>query len=310
MKRGLIERLERSFSIPENEHFNALQVGKSGLDVLDAVHCLYDSRRTSFFLEEVHKQVSKGVVVLEAGIGTGILSFYATSLGAKVFGCEINPTVFALAQDIKNHLEKKDLIPQSSIKFFLQDATSFVPPQSVDVLISENMYTGMFYEYQVQISNNLLAYVTPGGISIPQKIRSFFSLAEALFPHEPADKELFIALPRKGREIPYTFLSAPIQYDEINFSQMSSEMLDLNSVVVAEQDGSINGLAIYSEVVMPSGKTIGKDDTEFLNNEILLAICPNIPVKKGDIIQYSLHYSYGCKPQDAILKLRKLSSAI
>lgn len=306
-KQGLIERLTQSFSISESEHFNALHVEKSGLDVLDAVHCLYDSRRTAFFLEEIHRQVSRGDVVLEAGIGTGILSFYAASLGAKVFGCEINPAVFSLAQNIKGHLERNGFISDSSIEFFLHDATSFVPPQSVDVLISENMYTGMFFEYQVQIANNLLAYVKSDGISIPQKICSFFSLAEARFPHEPVDKELFVPLPGRGREVPYTFLSAPVHFDEINFSQKSSEILDLNNVVTTQKAGSINGLVMYSEVVMPSGKTIGKDDTEFLNNEIIIAVCPGIHVKKGDVIQYSLRYTYGCKPEEARLKLRKLS---
>ncbi|MSU55820.1 MAG: methyltransferase domain-containing protein [Candidatus Taylorbacteria bacterium] len=304
---GLIKRLEKSFHVPESQRFNALDVGKSGLDVLDAVHCIYDASRTNFFMEELVKNVSVGDRVLEAGIGTGILSFCAAALGAKVYGCEINPAVFELAEKIKEHLETRRLIPPASVTFFLHDAMTFTPPEKVDVLISENIYTGMFFEYQVQITNHLLSHLRPGGISIPKTMRSFVSLTETHFPRTPKDKELFIPSEESGKEMTYALLSDPHQYDDINFSAVSPVSVDRTLVIEAKSSGSLNGLLIYSEVLLPSGKVIGKDDTTFLNNEIVVALSPSISVTKGDKVKLALAYAYSGKPEDAKIRITKLN---
>lgn len=304
-KRGLIEKLEKSFLIPESERFNALNVAELGLNVLDAVHCIYDMRRTNFF-EEIGRKVFKGCVVLEAGIGTGILSFYAASMGAQVYGCEINPDVLELAQEIKNHMEKNKFIPVSSVEFFLYDAITFVPPKNTDILISENVYTGMFFEYQVQIVNNLLKYLNTGGICIPQKIRSFTSLSQTIFPRLPKNKELFVPSHEGGEKMVYTLLSAPYQYDEIDFTKVSASSVHCVATISIENDGLVNSLLVYSEVLMPSGRRIGKDDTTFLNNEIVIAISPSIKVEKGNKVELVIQYDYNSKPQDATIAIRKM----
>ena len=306
-ERGLIEKLEKSFLIPESERFNALNIAQSGLDILDAVHCIYDVRRTNSFIEEIGKKVSKGDIVLEAGIGTGILSFYAASLGAKVYGCEINHAVFELAQEIKNHLEKSKFIPPSSVEFFLDNAIAFVPPRSMDVLISENIYTGMFFEYQVQIMNNLLAYLNADGICIPQKMRSFAALSQTIFPHTPRDKELFVPSEKKDEEIIYTLLSTPYQYDEIDFTKISDTSVHRTMTIPIKTEGMVNSLLVYSEVVMPSGRVIRKDDTTFLNSEIVIAISPQLEVKKGDKIELTIRYNYSSKPEDALIDIKRIN---
>lgn len=305
-KRGLIDRLEESFLIPESERFSAMHIAQSGLDVLDAVHCIYDVRRTGFFMEEIKRQVSKGDIVIEAGIGTGILSFYAASLGAKVYGCEINPEVFELAQEIKHHLEENSFFAPSSVEFFLHDAITFIPPKNADVLISENIYTGMFFEYQVQITNNLLSYLNTDGVCIPQKMRSFTSLSQTIFPRAAKRNDLFIPSEETGEKIVYTLLSDPDLYDEIDFTKVSDTSVQRTLAIPVRKEGAVNSLLIYSEIIMPSGKVIRKEDTTFLNSEIIIAISPPVAVRKGDTVELTLHYHYSGKPKDALIKIRKI----
>lgn len=306
-KHGLIDELEKSFLISESDRFNQSNISRFGLDILDAVHCIYDTKRTNFFIDEIYKKVSKGNVVLEAGIGTGILSFYAASLGAKVYGCEINPDVFKLAQEIKNHLEKKKFIPNSSVEFFLHDAITFIPPNNMDVIVSENIYTGMFFEYQVQIMNNLIKYLNTNGTCIPKKIRSIVSFSQVSFPNNPHNKELFVTSPERNIKISHRILSSPYEYDEIDFTNKSNIFINKTIPILIESGGLLNSLMIYSEVIMPSEKVIKKDDTTFLNSEIFIAINPKIEVQKGDYIELNIQYRYGNKPQDALINIKKLN---
>jgi predicted RNA methylase len=306
-KRGLIKKLEESFLIPESERFKQLNVSKEGLDVLDAVHCVYDKSRTKFFLDSIRQNISKGDVVLEAGIGTGILSFCAASRGAKVYGCEINPEVFKLANAIRIHLEKKNLIPLGSVKFFLNDATVFVPSEKVDVIISENIYTGMFFEYQVQIMNHLIKFLNKGGICIPQKLSSFISFSETVFPRKPKHKELFIPSQEKKEKISYKLLSDPYRYDEIDFTKVSDTSVRYSKSNSLKRGGLFNSFLIYSEVVMPDGCVIGKDDTTFLNNEIIIAVDPPIKFEKGDKVRLDIEYPHGGKPDDLSLSVKKVN---
>ena len=305
-KEGLIKKLEDSFLIPEEERFAKMSIDKHGLAVLDAVHCLYDKSRTEFFKKEIKKYVSKGEVVIEAGIGTGILSFYAASAGARVYGCELNSKALVLAEKIKSHLESKGLIPKNSIQFFLHDATTFIPPEKADVLISENIYTGMFFEYQVQIMKHLSKYLNKNARIIPQEMSSHFKLCHINSnDKQKTNKELIIPSKESGIKVTSMSLSKSYLYDDIKFNHISKTKVNFKHKIPITHNGKINSICISSDVILPSSKIIKTKDTTFLNNEIYLVVKPEISVKKGDTVSFAISYKYGQKSKEAKIILNK-----
>ena len=190
--KGLVKDLEKSLQIPEVERFLQRDIRENGLDILDAVHCLVDRKKVLIFLTEIVNSVDGSKVVLEAGIGTGLLSFIAAVKAKKVYGLEINPKIYELANEIKNYLISKGLIDKNKIEFILADAISYAPPESPDIIISENLYTGMVVEQQVKIIRNLKKFIKPNGIIIPLKFSSFISANYTAFLNPTHNKEILV----------------------------------------------------------------------------------------------------------------------
>lgn len=305
IKSGLIKNLKKSFSISEHERFTSLNISRDGLDLLDAVHCIYDKKRTFLFLKELNKHIDSQKVVVEAGIGTGILSFFASTKSPNVSGFEINKTIFKLAQDIKEVLVKKKVFLKKPPLFLLKDATKLKLSRKIDVIISENIYTGMFFEKQVQIIRNLRKKLKKNGIIIPQKLHSFIILANTKLPANFKDKELFVPSPERNIYFKYKDLSKSLLYDEIDFTKKILTGVIKKILIPVTKDGEINSLVIYSEVIMPSGSIIERHHTTFLNSDIIIALKTSLKVKKGDIISVNIRYIYGSNPKNAKIILSK-----
>jgi predicted RNA methylase len=304
-KEGLIQKLKESLAFPEEQQFNKLNISKEGLDLIDAVHCVNDKRRTKVFLEEINKYVFSKSVVVEGGIGTGILSFFASTKTPYVYGFEINPTIFELAEKIKKYLTTKHIFPSIAPSFSLKDAIKSKPPEKIDVIISENIYTGMFFEKQVQIVNNFVPNLKKGGVVIPNKLESFIILSQTVLPKGTENKDLFVPTPERGISFKYKTLSKAISYDLINFKVHSRLDINKRLSMIITGDGEINSIIIYSEVIMPSGKVIKRKDADFLNSDIIIAIQPSLKVLKGDTINVHLAYKYGSNPKNARISINK-----
>lgn len=305
---GLLDRLQKHLEAPEKDRFDAEETEKSGLPVLDAVHCVIDRNRTIAFMDEIRGAVRAGDSVLEAGVGTGILSFEASLKAGRVVGIELNAETLALANDIKRHLAADSTLGRSleKVEFFHGDATRFVPPGKFDVFISENIYTGMFYEKQVQIGNGLNGHMAEGFRAIPERMLSFASLVEATYPggeHEHA--ELFVPIEHED-DMGYRELSKRELYSELVFNGPVDELIAHVAETVSEADGVVNGLLITSVVGMPSGRTIKGSDTIFFNNDIVLGVNPPTPVRKGQRVRVKIEYHAGDAPEDMLLEVTAL----
>ena len=230
--------------------------------------------------------------MIEAGVGTGILSFVAAACGAKVYGVEINRRTYELANEIKAVLIKKGFFKSEQIKFSLGDARTYNPNIAADLIISENLYTGMFYEKQIQIGNHLIKLLKPEGLAIPSGWQDFAFLAHSEFPCKPKPKEVFVPLALEGVWIPYTQLSPVIRYTNFDFQKINKETIDCSCVLPALEDGEINSLVVYSQVPMPSGYVIGRYDCIALNNDMVISL-PILKIKKGEPINLQLRYNCG-----------------
>lgn len=300
IRHGFIKNLKAQLKIPEEHRFNQKNVSKEGLHILDAVHCVYDKKRTFFFLDELHRYVKPQSTIIEAGIGTGILALFAGTRAKHVYGYEINKTILNLAEDIQNSKTIKTLLRTFPV-FKAADATKVSLPSKADIIVSENIYTGMFFEKQVQIMNHLLPKLQKKGRVIPERLDSYIILSEATFPHKPKSKELFVPDPTASTSMSRN-LAAPILYSSIDFRKKTDLNMEAKLRIPITKSGELNSVLIYSEVGMPSGRTIKRNATIFLNNDILLALGSTKTVKKGNVVELILSYSYGSKPSSAVLK--------
>jgi ribosomal protein L11 methyltransferase len=101
---------------------------------------------TQLCLERLEQELRPGMVVLDVGIGAGILAQAAELLGARqVFGCDIDPVAVEIASRKLSFVGSVDAVRTSSID-----------------LITANI-SG---EAMVQLAPDLLSAIRPGGIVI------------------------------------------------------------------------------------------------------------------------------------------------
>jgi SAM-dependent methyltransferase len=113
--------------------------------------CLVDAARTEAFRAAILATVRPGDVVLDAGSGSGILSFFAAQAGArKVLAVEFDPF---LARCLEQSVRANDL--QDTIEVICGDVCSAELPQRVDVFIAEMIDTGLIDEMQAEVINRL-----------------------------------------------------------------------------------------------------------------------------------------------------------
>jgi len=298
---GLSEKLSKSLTTSENERFDSLNINDTGLDVLDAVHCLIDKQRTNLLIEELRRKINCDDFVIEAGIGTGILSFVASIYAREVVGFEINPNIYALANNIKSYLAGHGLIGDN-IKFILGDARLAKVNTKADLLISENLYTGMFFEKQVQITRSLRGFLKPGAVLVPTGIRSSFELA---YVSLPATNQIELRVLSEIDENPVLY-SDVCEYDTIRFGEVVKDEITFTGHVKVTKTGTINSLLISSDVLLCDDNLITRYDTVFMNNDILLTVPSSIEVNIGDIILLRLSYTYGSNPRDSVIELNRV----
>lgn len=304
-KAGYIADLRKSLEVSEEERFNKRTISQEGLDILDAVHCVDDKKRSMLFLSEITRSVKPGMSILEAGLGTGMLSFGAAIKQAKVVGLEINQAILKLAQKILAALSIPLKLDIKNVYFQKANAMTYKTKEKFDVIISENLYTGMFYEKQVQIMNHLSTFLKKDGITIPSAMRSGIVLSETRFPHIPKGQELFVPL-ELGKSLKITHLSKSTTYSELSFSKKNALRVDISLNVPIMRSGHINSVLIWSEVLLPSKRVIKRTDTTFLNNDIVISLKKTMRVKKGETIQLTLRYKYGDKPNQARIGLNSI----
>ncbi len=294
---GLFRQLKQSLSLSESERYEKLNISKGGLALLDAVHCVDDKKRTEAFIEEIQESVKPGEVVLEAGIGTGILSFVAAIGAKRVYGVELNKNIYHFAKKVAENLLGKKLLKEAPT-FSCGDATKFIAPEKVDVIVSENLYTGMFFEKQVEIVNHLKRYLRRGGRAIPSGMKSHVVLTEVSHRDPIGTRQLFV--PLEDKKLKVRVLASPVPYDTIDFLK-ARKGVAASMIVPVNSPGLLNSILIYSDVLMPSGRVIGRNETTFLNNDIVITLLRPVKVSRGDRLKLSIKYAYGAKPKDAII---------
>jgi predicted RNA methylase len=141
----------------------------------DIQACLYDVHRVKYLRAAIVGTIKPGDVVVDAGSGTGLLGLLAARAGAKrVYCLELNPDFkHVIEANAANNGLRDRIIVETA------DATAYVPPEPIDVVVSEVISAGFFYEPQLQIVNHLRDHLRPGGRMVPCSMRNYVELIHA-----------------------------------------------------------------------------------------------------------------------------------
>ncbi len=313
-KRGYLDQLSKQITVPEYQRFDTKKIHQEGLNILDAIHCVLDKKRTSFFLDEIDKVIKKNDSVLEAGIGTGILSYAAAIKGSRVHGIEINKSNLILANKIRAYLKNevssyREFLNRNP-KFHFTDAIEYSSKIRFDWIISENIYTGMFYEKQIQIMNRLVKFLKETGRVIPSTMESYLALCQIDRNSYNSKQDLVVVDELSNKKLKsYKILSQFIMYDNVDFYKENDLEMEFRGLIKVTKTEQINGIYIKSKIFMPSGKSINGSDTEFFGNDVILPLKTSLSVEKGENIEISIKYKYGDNPKNTKIFLGKVENS-
>ena len=315
----------------EYEAYENRDVSKFGLTTNDAVKCLEDfGGRTFPFMRSICQKVDKGDRVLEVGAGTGVLSITAAIAGGdSVIGLELNPITCILSGIIVDDLYRQGLLDRKeSVNIVWGDALKFGRVEYeqysdfiFDTIISENIYTGMFFELQMQmlsrLMDNKLVEVNReiingqphrkimGGV-VPSSMASAAELVD-FGEYEPdIPSEVLIDIKDKDHDI-NKVLSEQQPYDIIDYNV--EEPSDIFSKIrfTATETGNIDAINIYSVVKLSDGDYITRNENEFLSNDHIIHLNESISVKEGDEIIVTIGYNEADAVTDGIFEVRKVN---
>ncbi|MEZ5341498.1 MAG: class I SAM-dependent methyltransferase [Acidimicrobiales bacterium] len=129
---------------------------------------LSDRVRVDTYHQGIRQSITPGDVVLDLGTGSGLLAFMASRAGAaKVYAVEHSDFI-DVAREIAaaNHIH--------NVEFVQANSRDYTPPESIDVVLHEQMGDELFNENMVQ---NLLdlrdRVLAPGGRIIPARFRLY-----------------------------------------------------------------------------------------------------------------------------------------
>ena len=131
---------------------------------------LNDRWRNEFYHSALSKH-APGKVVLDMGSGTGILSFYALSAGAKfVYAVECNQAAAELTYKVlKNKFDESRFVVINA-NFWTDQIDNVVIDHQIDILVSETIGPGLIDQGMFHTWSCIKPYLAPNAISIPDNL--------------------------------------------------------------------------------------------------------------------------------------------
>ncbi len=262
----------------------------------DIQACLYDEVRVGHFRDAISKTVRPGDIVVDAGSGTGLLGMLAVQAGAsKVFCVEISEDYAEIIAENarRNHMENEIVVIHG-------DATTISLPEEVDVIVSEVISAGFFYEPQLQIIDNMRAHLKSGGAIIPLSMENRVELINAQedlyglkFNYDTRFKSLHdVALTDKAT------------YLQTDFGSQTDRVIRSTTRVRATGSGVANAARISYGIDFARGVS-SDEPTEFLLNPQIIFLPDPISINEGDDIDVSLVYEASTSPLDCEIVIEK-----
>ena len=254
--------------------------------------CLLDCDRSRAFQTAIRAVVRQDDVVLDAGAGSGILSFFAAQAGAKkVYAVEVDSL---LASCLEHSVRANNL--SHVIEVIQGDIHSAELPESADVFICEMMDTGLMDEMQVTAINALYKrnVITDMTRLIPFRYETFIELGFTNFNYYGfkifAPKHDWPHYSRRETGwLPTEFhaLSHPRLISSIDFHRPIESQVDTRVSIKSKNNGIINAVRISARAHLAEGMVLGA--TNALNGDKILPL-EEMRLTEGRIIQAGVSY--------------------
>lgn len=262
--------------IPVHYHYNMLR----------------DQARVDSFREAIGYVTARGAKVLEMGGGTGILSFFAAQQAAKVWCVEFNP---ALAKVARRFLVENGV--GDRVEVVEADASEYVPPEPVDVVICEMLHSALLREKQVAVIQSFKEHYTQ---RYPGELPAFLPEA-TLLGVQPVEQSYTFAgyhAPVPLFQMPgaehqnTTALGEPAIYRTVSYERLLPTHFAWQGEVIATRSGPLNALRFVTKNVLAI--LVGEQRAiEWNNQHLVLPLQEPMMVERGDVIRIRFSYEAG-----------------
>ncbi|MDX2042511.1 MAG: 50S ribosomal protein L11 methyltransferase [Acidobacteriota bacterium] len=256
--------------------------------------CLRDVERTEAFRAAINKVVKPGDVVLDAGAGSGILSFFAAAAGArKVYSVEYDP---GLAETLRRNAALNGFA--EVIEVIAGDVRELRLPVQADVLIAELIETWLLDELQIPALNALRANRVIGAKTriIPERYEAF-----ATFGHVEFDCYGFrVPFPLHDwpdldgdsgwQVLPFHAMTETVQVFDLRFNKYNDPNFQKTIRANALTEGTVNAVRLSGVTHLTHELTLGP--TVAFNGNKVLPI-DAVAVLAGEPISLSLSGNWG-----------------
>jgi len=298
---------------PKSESGLSEHLGKNiHINVENHHYMLRDYVRVAAYRRAIERAVKPGLVAMDLGCGSGVLSFFCAKAGAdKVYAIERRPDIILLASELAKANGLKDQIDfvEGSSSHLEEDRFNPKP----DVLVSEILGNGILEENVLEFTLDARRrFLKPGGRLIPFGLDiCFFAFDSGVNSSRMAEVNEFKdmygidfellgrvmckkATTRLERYNPMLQkpMSEPVMVKSLDFRTLEEAFFTERFELVAKTDGRIDSFCGYFKAHLD-------EDTQLTNSpwapsthwtHLIYNLSDAITVKAGDIITMEVIY--------------------
>lgn len=253
---------------------------------------LMDQSRMHGFKSAIFHAVKPGARVLELGGGTGVLSFFAAQAASKVYCVEFNPDMVREARKFLAMNENGH-----KVEVIHADASEYLPPEPVDVVICEMIHVGMVREKLVEVIESfkrryLARFGGPLPVFLPEAVIMAVQPLQQEYDFEGFQAPI-VQFQATNVVYPGTVeLAQPAVYSILDFKQPVDSLIAWEGRFQVEKAGRLNALRFITKnvlyIIEEQGTTV-----DWLNHYMMLPLARPLDVRAGDVVQVSFAYRCG-----------------
>lgn len=255
--------------------------------------------RIGGFEQAIAAVVKPGMKVLELGAGTGVLSYFAARAGAaKVYAVERIPHV---AQAARRFATRNGVADR--VEVVVADATAYVPPEPVDVVICEMLHTAMLREKQLEVISSFKErYTARFGGPLPRFIPEAAIMAvqpvqvDFVFHGYEAAVPMFLDGSGNGGRV--ARLADPALYSMFQYDADYTSHFRVDHCAAIEVGGTLNALRFITKNVL----AILEEEARSIDwdmHDLIVPVASPLTVRAGDVVRIRFRYDAG----DSLLAL-------